>query len=183
MNWLTIVLLVFIGLLSFRAYRNGFVRELVSLSAVILAIPLAGIFYDDMLPKVDPIIDNEKLASLISFLAIFLGVVIAGQVASYLLREAVRMLNLGALDSVAGGLFGFLKAVIAAQAVLSAFVLFPSPDLHGSIEDSELAQRLLDTAPLVLALLPGQFDRAIELFQSGTEALEERLPAEETREP
>lgn len=171
MNWLTIVLLAFIGLLAFRAYRNGFVRELVSLSAVILAIPVAGLFYDDMYPKVHPIVDNENLAYLISFVAIFAGVIVAGQVVSYVLREFVTMLNLGVLDHAAGGLFGFLKAIIGAQVVLSALVLFPSPDLRGSIDDSALATGLLDAAPAVLAILPESFDRGVDAFRAGAGAV------------
>ena len=78
MDWLSILLFAGIGLLTWRAYRNGFVKEIVSFSAVILAIPIAGIFYDDLYPKLYPILDDETLTSLVSFLAIFLGVVLAG---------------------------------------------------------------------------------------------------------
>lgn len=184
MNWLTVVLLAFTGFLAFRAYRNGFVRELVSLSAVILAIPVAGVFYDDMYPKVHPIVENENLAYLISFVAIFAGVIVAGQVISYVLREFVTMLNLGALDHVAGGLFGFLKAVIGAQVILSALVLFPSPDLRGSIDDSAVATALLDAAPAVLAILPESFNNGVDAFRAGAAAIDgEDPPPAETPEP
>ena len=70
MDWLSILLLAVIGLVTWRAYASGFVRELVSLSAVILAIPVAGVFYDDMFPKVEPVISNDDLALLVSFLSI-----------------------------------------------------------------------------------------------------------------
>ena len=89
MNWLSLLLVAAIALVTWRAYRTGFVRELVSLGAVILAIPIAGIFYDDMYPKVHPIVDSRLLANLISFLAIFVAVIIGGQVASHLLKRVV----------------------------------------------------------------------------------------------
>ncbi|HMO55545.1 MAG TPA: CvpA family protein, partial [Tepidiformaceae bacterium] len=80
MNWLDLVLLVAIGLAAYRGYSNGFIRELVSIAAVILAIPIAGLLYDDMYPKVEPIVTNQDLAAVISFVSILAGVIIGGQV-------------------------------------------------------------------------------------------------------
>lgn len=167
MNWVTIVILVIVGLLTWRAWRNGFVRELVSLAAVVLAIPVAGVFYDDLFPKIEPIVDNHVLAGLASFLAIFFGVVIGGQVVAHLIRQGVAMLNLGAADQLAGAAFGFLKGVFVCQALLIALVVFPEPDLRDDIDQSEAATVLLDGAPLALAILPRVFDTQIDEFLGG----------------
>lgn len=173
MDWLSILIVGAMALVTWRAYANGFVRELVSLSAVILAIPLAGIFYDDMFPKVEPIVGNDNLALLVSFLSILAGVIIGGQVAAHLLKRTVAMLNLGAADRIAGGLFGLLKAVIVCQVVLIALVHFPSPDLREEIDSSPAATRLLDYAPLPLAILPNDFARTIDGFLDGVNQLAE----------
>ncbi|MGH2634377.1 MAG: CvpA family protein [Tepidiformaceae bacterium] len=167
MNWLTILLVAVIAFVTWRAYANGFIRELVSLSAAILAIPMAGIFYPHLYKKLSPIITNHTAAYLISFLAILAGVIIAGQVAAHLLKRTVAMLNLGAVDKLAGGAFGFIKIVIICQVILVALVRFPSPDLQSSIDSSAAASKLLDTAPAVLAFLPKTFDTAISAFNSG----------------
>jgi membrane protein required for colicin V production len=162
---------------------NGFIREIVSLSAVILAVPIAGLFYDDLYPKVEPIVDSETLANLISFLAIFVGVVIAGLVGSYLLRNVARALNLGGIDQVAGAAFGFLKGVIAAQVLLLAFVAFPRPNIHDDIDRSPVAEVLLDTAPGLLAILPSTFDRALDRFLSPARELDERAGGDAPSSP
>jgi len=167
MNWVTIVLLAAIGWMTFRGYRNGFVRELVGLCALILAVPIAGVFYDDMYPKVQPIVDNEKLAALISFVAILAGVIIGGQVVAHVLKRGVAMLNLGGLDRLAGTVFGFVKAAVLCQVVLIALVVFPSPDLTSDIDHSPVATALLDSAPVVLAILPGRFEQALDAFFDG----------------
>jgi len=164
MDWLTVVLLLVIGVATYRAWRNGFVRELVSLSAVILAIPIAGLFYNSLFLKVNPIIDNEQLAKLVSFISIIVGVIVAGQVAAHLLKRAVALLNLGIADQLAGAAFGFLKMAIISQVVLIALIRFPSPDLRGAIDGSPAARRLVDTAPLVLSILPKGFDEATSTF-------------------
>ncbi len=170
MNWLSIVLVGVIGIVTWRAYTNGFVRELVSLCVTILAIPIAGLFYQDLYANVHPIISNVQLAYLVSFLAILAGVMIAGIVAAHLLKRTVAMLNLGAADKLAGGAFGFLKMVIICQVILIALVRFPAADLRDSINDSTVATKLLDTAPAVLAFLPGTFDSAIDGFLTGVDA-------------
>ena len=176
MNWLDFVLIAVIGFSSFNGYRNGFIRELVSIASVILAIPLAGIFYDDMFPKVDPIVDNEDLAALLSFVAILAGVIIGGQVAAHLLKRTAEILNLGVLDRLAGGVFGFFKAVFIAQVILIVLVTYPRPDLREDIDASPVAQRLLDTAPTVLAFLPEVFDEGIDLFEEYIDRREGETP-------
>jgi membrane protein required for colicin V production len=169
-NWLSLLLVGVLVLVTWRAYANGFIRELVSLCVAILAIPLAGVFYDNLYRKLHPIITNSDLAYLVSFLAILVGVVIAGQVAAHLLKRAVAMLNLGAADRLAGGAFGFLKAVVLCQVVLIALVAFPEPDLQGQIDDSAVATKMLDATPAVLSVLPATFDRTINGFRNGVNA-------------
>jgi membrane protein required for colicin V production len=183
MDWVSIVILVVIGLLTWRAYANGFIREVVSLTSVVLAVPIAGIFYDDLYPKVHPIVDNVAAANLISFLAIFLGVVLAGQLGSFLLKETANALNLGGADKVAGALFGFAKGVVLFQVLLIAFVAFPKPDIQDDIDRSPVAVALLDSAPAVLAILPGTFELALDAFLSPARSLDEQLEEEQSGTP
>lgn len=175
MNWLDVVLLAVIAFSTWRAYANGFIRELVSIAAVILAIPVAGILYDDLFPKVEPIIDNARAAALVSFLMIMAGVIVGGQVAAHLLKRTAEILNLGVFDRLSGGLFGFLRAVLIIQAVLIALVTFPSPDLRDDIDDSPIASALLDSAPAVLAFLPQAFEDGLDLFQDAADAVQDGL--------
>ncbi len=164
MNWLSVVLVLLIAWGTFTAYRTGFVRSLVTFCALILSIPIAGLFYDDLYRKLHPIITNSDLAYLVSFLAIIAGVVVGGFVLAHVIRQGVAMLNLGLADSIAGGAFGFLRTAILCQVVLVALVAFPSPNLKDTIHGSPVARALLDSAPAVLAFLPGQFDHAINIF-------------------
>lgn len=153
-----------IALLTWRAYRRGLVRELVSLASLLLAIPIAGVLYDDMTPKVEPLVANRTLAQLVSFLSILFAVVMGGQVAGYALRRGVELLDLGAVDRLAGGAFGFVTGVLLAQVVLLALVVFPSPDVRGGIHRSPVGRFLLETTPLVVQLLPDPFEGVLDEF-------------------
>lgn len=171
MNWLDIALVAVIGLSTYRGYSNGFIRELVSIAAVILAIPIAGLLYDDMYPKVEPIVANEDLAAVIAFVSILAGVIIGGQVVAHLLKRTAEVLNLGFFDAIAGGAFAFAKTVIICQVILILLVRYPEPDMRDTIEGSRVADMLLDAAPAVLAFLPDTFDAGLDLFRGATNAL------------
>ena len=172
MDWVSLVIVAIVALLTWRAFRRGFLRELVGLAALILAVPVAGVFYDDMIPKVEPMIDNALAAALVSFLAILIGVVLAGQLLGYLLRRSVDVLNLGAADRIAGAAFGLIQGLLLCQVLLVVLVNFPEPDLRTPVENSVIATRMLDGAPAVLAVLPVQFDETVDLFLEGVRSLE-----------
>lgn len=170
MNWVSIALVLVIGWITWRAYATGFLRELVSLCALIIAVPLAGVLYDDLGAKIHPIVNSATLANLIGFLGILFGVVVGGQVVAHLLKRTVNLLNLGWADDWAGAAFGFVKAVVLCQVVLLALVVFPKPDFRDDIDDSPVAGWLLEAAPAMLALLPGQFENSLNRFLDGVEA-------------
>ena len=165
-DWLSFLLLIFIALLVVRAWRNGIVREFIGLGALIIAVPTASAFYGDLTPKVEPIIDNLKLANLIAFLAIVFAVVIVGQLLSSMLSRIVQVLQLGAFDHSVGAGFGFLQGCLLIQVVLLVFISYPQPDLRTYIDSSLVATWLVDYSSLTRALLPGVFDSAIDIYRS-----------------
>gem|GEM_PF-823415 len=165
-DWLSLLLVVFIAVLVVRAWRNGIVREFVALGALIIAVPIASTFYGDLVPKVEPIVDNLKLANLVAFLAIVFGVVIVGQLLSSMLSRIVQVLQLGSLDHSVGAIFGFLQGCLLIQVVLLVFISYPQPDLRTHIDSSLVATWLVDYSSLTRALLPGVFDSAIDIYRS-----------------
>ena len=57
-----------------------------------------------------------------------------------------------------------------------ALVVFPKPDIQSSIDDSSIATALLDAAPAVLAFLPGTFEKGLNAFMDGAQAVSGALP-------
>ncbi|WP_322819704.1 CvpA family protein [Tepidiforma sp.] len=183
MNWLDLLLLAAVGTATWRGYQNGFIRGLVVLVAVILSIPIAGVLYSRMFPKVQPIIDNQDLAAVVSFLSIMAGVIIGGHVLAHLLRRTAEMLNLGGLDRLTGAAFGFLQAALVAQAILIVLVRYPNPDLRDDIQASRGGNALLDAAPLTLTFLPRTFEVGLELFRQATQAIDNAAGEQPTPAP
>ncbi len=169
MNWLDAAILVVILWFTFSAFQAGFIREVVTVVAAILGVILAGLFYEELADDVLFFIDNELVKHIVAFGIIFTAITLAGQLVAMVLKPTVALLQLGIFDSFAGAAFGFIKGMIFVQVFLIVFVTFPKWDLDEVIEDSffgSLTVRLLDKVPLLLRILPSEFEDAISAFAS-----------------
>lgn len=168
MNWLDGAILVVILWFIFSAFHAGFVREVVTVVAVILGIVLAGLFYEDLADDVLLFIDDkETLAPIIAFGIIFTAVAVAGQLLAMVLKPTVALLQLGLADSIAGAIFGFIKGMLIVQVVLIVFITFPKWGIDGAIEDSlfgSLTVQMMDKVPMVIRILPDTFGDQLSSF-------------------
>lgn len=163
MNWVDLVIVAVLALVTFRGFANGLIREAVTLVAVVLGILLAGFLYDDLSRNLDFLISDEPTRNLLSFAAIFVGIVVAGQIAAILLKTAAALFLLGPLDHAGGAVFGFLKGILLVQMALIGFAVFPAIEfVSRGVDDSRLAEFFLDDMPIANIGLPGEFDTPLE---------------------
>jgi membrane protein required for colicin V production len=162
MNWLDPVILIALGGFTFAAFRAGLIREVVALVAVVVGVLVAGHYYDDLADDVLLFIKNDKAANAVAFLALFGSVALLGQLAAFLIKQAVSLLLLGWLDHLAGGAFGLLKGLVLVELFLIFFATYPYLGLEKAIDGSAIAPLFLDKGAVLLKLLPGDFNRAVE---------------------
>ncbi len=166
MNWLDIVIIAVILVFALSAYSAGLIREVVTLVAAVLGIVIAGLLYDDLAADVLVFINNEEAALAVSFLILLGAVYLLGQIIAYLLKRAATLLMLGWADHLGGAAFGLLKGFIVVEVLLILFAAYPQLSLDDAIDDSELAPVFLDSVPVLLKVLPGQFDDRVDRFLS-----------------
>lgn len=167
MNWLDGVIILLVLWLTYAAFQAGFIRETVTIAAIILGIVLAGIFYVDLADDVLLFIDNDDLASVVAFVIIFGAVALAGQVLAMVLKPTVTIFQLGIFDQLGGAAFGFLKAMVLVQIFLVLFVTYPRWGLMDAIDGSffgSLTVEMVDRAPAVLRILPDEFELGVDEF-------------------
>ncbi len=164
MNWLDIVIVLVIAFFAISAFRAGLIREVVTLASVAVGVVVAGMFYDDLARDVLVFIDNEKTALIVSFLVLLGAVYLAGQLVAVMLKQAAALLFLGWADHAGGALFGLIKGLIVIQVLLILLVTYPQLGLKGDIDGSALASVFLDAAPLLLLVLPDEFEQAVDAF-------------------
>jgi len=162
MNWLDAVILIALIGFTLSAFRAGLIREVVTLVAVVAGVLIAGHYYDDLADDVLLFIKNDKAAKVIAFASLFGSIALLGQLAAFLMKQAVSILLLGWLDHLAGGAFGLLKGLVLVELFLMFFATFPYVGLDEAIDGSGIAPLFLDNGPALLKLLPGEFNQAVE---------------------
>jgi membrane protein required for colicin V production len=164
MNWLDAVIVIVIAWFTFAAFRAGVIREVVGIIALVVGVLAAGYYYDDLAENVLLVIDDDTAANVIAFLVLFGAVALGGQLAAFLLKQMTALLALGWVDHLAGAAFGLLKGLILVEVFLILFTTYPYLGLGGAVRGSAIAPLFLDGGPVLLKLLPGEFDRAVEAF-------------------
>jgi len=136
----------------------------VTIFAAILGVVLAGLFYKDLADDVLDFIDNEEVAKVIAFAAIFVATAVAGQLGAMLLKPTVSVLQLGIFDQLAGAAFGFVKAMVFVEIFLIVFVTYDQLGLRETIDDSFFGSFIVEGIPILLRILPGEFETAVDAF-------------------
>ncbi|MYE31444.1 MAG: CvpA family protein [Chloroflexi bacterium] len=167
MHWLDLVVVAVISWLTYRAFTVGLIREVVTTAALILGAILAGQFYAELSDDIAFAVEDETWRDFVAFASIFIGVVVIGQIGALLLRRAAAVLLLGWADRVGGAAFGFAQGFLLVEVALFAILTFPISDaLDTAIEESLLAPIFIDTLPVLLGLLPPEFESAVEMLSS-----------------
>jgi len=163
MNWLDIVIVLIVAFFAATAFSAGLIRELVTLVSVVVGIVVAGLFYDDLARDVLVFIDNKDTANIVAFLMLLGAIYLAGQLIAIMLKQVAAVLLLGWADRLGGALFGLLKGLVVVEVLLIAFVTF-DVGLDDAIDDSGLASVFLDAIPVLLLILPNEFEQAVDAF-------------------
>jgi membrane protein required for colicin V production len=162
MGWLDIVLLVVIAIATLLGLRIGIIKAVLSLAGVIIGVILAGRFYVPLSEQLT-FIPHAGGAKIVAFAIILVVVMIIAGVAASLLKWAASVVMLGWVNHLGGALFGLVLGATLCGALLATWVHFLG--IGETIADSALARVLLDYFPMVLALLPDEFDAVRSFFQ------------------
>jgi len=169
MNWLDIVLLVFLAIATLVGLKTGLIKAALSLVGVIVGIILASRFY---LPLSEQLafIPNTTLARIIAGLIIFGAVMLAATMLARFLKWITSLVMLGWINRLGGAVLGLLLGTFFVGTALAFWVKAADewlklPAIAAPISDSSVARILLDRLPLVLALLPEEFSSVTSFFQ------------------
>jgi len=161
MNWLDIVIIVALIIPAFIGLKQGIIKAALSLAGLIIGVVLASNFYEP-LAKVLGFIPNADIANVVAFILILVVIMVIATLLARLLKFIASVVMLGWVDHVGGAIFGFFMGAILCSALLAIWVKFFGT---GLITESFLAAVLLDKFPLVLVLLPSEFDAIRDFFQ------------------
>jgi len=162
MDWLDIVVLVVIAVTAFFGFRAGIIKAVLSLAGLIVGIILAGRYYVPLSEQLT-FISQEGIAKGVSFAIILIVVMIIAALLALLLKWAASIVMLGWLNRLGGAVFGLILGALLSGALLAMWIKFIG--MESIIAQSTLAPILLDYFPVVLSLLPEEFDAVRSFFQ------------------
>ena len=161
MEWLDIIIIVGIAVSTFLGFRAGIIKAVLSLAGVIVGVVLAGRYYVPFSEQLT-FIAEENVARIVAFAIILIVVLVIAAVLARFLKWAVSVIMLGWVNRLGGAVFGFFLGAILCSALLAICAKFLGEAVV--ITESGLAAILLDSLPMVLALLPEEFDAIRSFF-------------------
>ncbi len=163
MSWLDIVLVVVLAVGAFLGLRMGIIKAVLSLAGVIVGVVLAGQYYAALADVLPFFSETSSAAKIVSFAIILIVVMVIAAVAARFLKWAASVVMLGWVNHLGGAVFGLALGAIFCGALLAIWVKWLG--VGSTITESIVAAILLDKFPLVLALLPDEFDAIRSFFQ------------------
>lgn len=109
MIWADIAILIIIALSALISVWRGFVKEALSLAALILAIWLGLSFQEPFANWLASFIEARSLQKIAAFAIIFVTTLILGGLVNYLAGQLVKRSGLSGTDRFLGVLFGLAR--------------------------------------------------------------------------
>jgi membrane protein required for colicin V production len=161
MNWVDVVIIIYLALSIISGFAQGLIRSLLSIIGLIVGILLASHFYKQ-LGDILTFISNRNVADIVAFIVILLAVMVIAALIGLVLRSIIKAIMLGWIDKLGGAVLGLILGALSVSAILAIIVKYTNTSL---ITDSKLAAFFLDKFPLVLGLLPSEFDTIRNFFK------------------
>jgi membrane protein required for colicin V production len=164
MNWLDIVIIVFLVITTFTGLSKGFIKTIIPLLGIILGVVLAGRFYGSVGDGLSTWLHSPSQANIAGFAIIFIAVVIVSLIIASLLSKFLSLLFLGWVDTLGGAVLGFIIGGFVCGAIFTLITKYTFPGMQGTVHNSALASFFVDRFNMVLPFLPREFDSARQFF-------------------
>jgi len=174
-----IAIILIIGL--FSGLAKGFVRGLFGLVALVLGIMIAAGTYERVSTGVLAFIPGDRAPEVLSFVLIFLVVVLAIGLLGRIISKALKLAALGWLDRLLGGLLGVGMASIVVGLLLLVAVMAGFQD-QKMLKESRLAPSVLRLTDVIVTFVPEdareRFEKSYDDLRDGWDRAGDREETE-----
>lgn len=176
MNWLDIVLVIVFALSILGGLVKGFAKVGIGFIAALLGLLCGLWFYGTAGSFLLPYVSHKGIANFVGFLLVFCGIILLGALVSKLLGLLFKWAGLTWLDRLLGGVFGVLRALVIAIALVVALLAFSAKPPPRSLVESRIAPYVIDAAHICAALAPREVkDGVRESYERVKEAWSQAL--------
>ena len=118
-NWVDYLIVSIIVFSILISLVRGFVREAVSLAIWAAAILLAMHFSESVSAAIKDQIASDQIRFIVAFAVIFIAILVVGIFVNAFISALVSKTGMGAVDRLAGMVFGCLRGVLIVGAILA----------------------------------------------------------------
>ncbi|MCK5220133.1 MAG: CvpA family protein [Candidatus Aminicenantes bacterium] len=141
---------------------RGFIKELLSIIFLILAVVLSILFYKEAGLIFNSFINNPEVANFTGFIAVFIGTLISGSLITFFLRKVIVIGPLKFIDRLLGALFGFVRSALICSIILFGILAFPG-DKKQIVSDSQFAPEVYKVIKVIMGYIPDNFKKSVSV--------------------
>jgi membrane protein required for colicin V production len=149
LDWLLLAILVYSIAIS---WFKGFVREVLGLITVLVAVLLAAWSYRGVGRLFKDVVRTENIALFFGFSLIFVMTLVAGFVVIWLVTKFMKFAKLQWADRLLGAAFGFIRGWVISAAILLALTAFEIQTER--LKGSELVPYFLPGSRVIAVMTP-----------------------------
>ena len=161
MNWLDIVIIMIALLFGMMGLWKGAIKAVFGIAGLVGGIALAGRYYQPLASILSP--SRAIWSRITAYIIILVITLIVASIVGWFVARLVHVTMLGWIDRLVGFILGAGIGGMLCAAVL-AIVSKYLPGTEGAISHSIMAELLIEKFPLLLALLPKEFDFIRDFF-------------------
>lgn len=127
LQWLDLIIIGVIGLSALTGLFRGAVKEIIALGIWIVAIWMGYNYSKSLTPWLQSYISDQSARTVVAFLIILFGVLLAGGIINTILSFMLRRTGLSGMDKILGMVFGFARGVFIVSLILATVKMTSLP--------------------------------------------------------
>lgn len=159
-NFLDIIFIIITFASILIGILRGFVKEILSIIFLILAVVLSILFYKEAGLFFSGFINNSEIANFTGFIAVFISILTGGYLITFFLRKIIIIGPIKSIDRLLGALFGFLRSALICSIILFGILAFPG-DKKGIVSNSQFAPQVFKVIKVIMGFIPENFKKAV----------------------
>ncbi|MCB9493833.1 MAG: CvpA family protein [Desulfobacteraceae bacterium] len=156
MNGLDIAILCILGFTLVRGIMTGLVQSVSGLIGAVAGFYAAYFYYPALADFLKKWVEPGSALNIASFFVIFCAVVIVVTLIGRMLKWIMKIVFLGWVDRLGGGLIGLLKGCIVVSALVIVLTTFLPPK-SPVLKNSTILPYVSEVSELMMELVPSDF--------------------------
>ena len=182
-----IVIIIILSFFTINGFRHGFIVEISRIISLVGGFIMAAKFHKELIPFIQPYIENESMQVTAAYLGIFILAVVIITIIAKILQKFFELILLGWLNRLLGVLLGMLKGFLIVSLLIFIiqsipFKLEEGDTLRKKLEKESVMFQICDhVKELVILTVP--LDHQLNNFQEKIKKYSDEKNVQEILQP